>query len=420
MTRATPKAVSRRFSNGLTVICLQTPADPVSAAHLFVPYGASQEPSGMGGISALGCALFSKGTKRKSARELVEEIESVGGSVSAGVTHDYLEMSCHAVDEYFPRTFALLAESLLTPAFAADETEKERGALIAAIQSKTESAFTVANEELSRRLFGTHPYARPATGTEKSVARIRREDLLAWHQRAISPVGAILSIASSRPAEEIFRQASALLGPAAWARRPAVIAPLRVTTQTSKRQHVTLKLPFEQANLVVGYPAPPANTSIYFPLKALNAVLGGGMSARLFQRLREERGLAYDVGSFFPSKKRGSAFVAYMGLQESNLELAKKGMLDAFEELRSSLMPKDELEQTKNYLKGTFLLDHQTNSQRSHYLGWWEVLGLGREFDAAYLAGLDRVTPKDIMRAAKHVFGQPPVIVEIHPRKGKA
>lgn len=414
---AIPKLTARRLSNGLTVLCLHTPTDPVSAAHLFIPVGASDEPASRLGMSALGCALLSKGTVRKSARELAEEIESVGGSVSAGVTHDYMEMSCHAIADYFPRTLSLLAETMFSPAFAEEEVAKEREALLAAIRSKTESIFTLANEELNRRLYGRHPYARPATGTVQTVRPLRSRHLRDWHRRTIAPVGAVLSIATSRPAEDVFRQAEQLFGPAAWPRRKTVAPAIPNTPQTSRRQFVSRRERFEQAYLVVGYPAPPVTSPLYFPLKALNAVLGGGMSARLFQRLREERGLAYDVGTFFPSKKRGSAFVAYMGLQEDKIEEAKRGMLEAFEELRSAPMDRKELAQVTNYLKGTFILDHQTNSQRAHYLGWWEVLGIGTAFDARYLANLDRVTPAGVLKAAKRIFGQPPVIVEIHPRK---
>jgi predicted Zn-dependent peptidase len=420
VSRVTPPATLRRLSNGLTVLVLHTPTDPVSAAHLFIPVGASNENPALGGVSSLGCAVLSKGTHRKNARQLAEEIESVGGSISAGVTHDYVEMSCHAIADYFPRTFTLFAETLLSPAFAEDEVAKERTALLAAIRSKRESIFTLANEELNRRLYGTHAYARPATGTEKTVKPLRSAQLRAWHSSVVAPSGAVLSIATSRPAAEVFRLVDELLGPAAWRKGTPRGRAVGRTPQHSRAQAVTLREPFEQAYLVVGYPAPPVGSPIYFSLKALNAVLGGGMSARLFQRLREQQGLAYDVGTFYPSKRRGSAFVAYMGLQEENLERAREGMLASFEELHSAPMPEKELEEIKSYLKGTFVLDHQTNSQRAHYVGWWEVLGMGREFDARYLKHLAAVRPKDVLRAAKQIFGQPPIVIEIRPKKKPA
>lgn len=408
----------RRFSNGLTVLYLHTPTDPVSACHLFLPAGAVHESNYLSGVGTLTWALITKGTARRDARRFAEDVEAIGASVSAGVTHDYSEVSCHAIADYFPQTLELMAEALFTPAFSADEAIKERTALLAAIRSKKESIFTVANEELNRRLYGKHPYARPATGQEKSVTRLSAKTVAAWHRSVVAPQGAVLSLATSRPASALLPLVEKLFGPAAWKRASANgLARVGKTSAPAKAQRAILNERFEQAYLLVGYPAPAVSTRDYLALKVLNSVLGGGMSARLFQQLREQQGLAYDVGSFFPSKLHGSAFVAYMGLQRDRMDRAKEGILNAFADVVSKPVPAEELEQTKAYLKGTYILDHQTNSQRAHYLGWWEALGLGYKFDGRYVKELESVSASRVQAAARSVMKQPPVIVEIHPGK---
>ena len=413
--------IRRRFSNGLTVIYLHTPTDPVSACHLFLPAGACHESDYLSGVGTLTWALITKGSKKRDARHFAEDVEAIGASVSAGVTHDYSEVSCHAIADYLPQAVELMAEALFDPVFSQEETLKERTALLAAIRSKKESIFTVANEELNRRLYGKHPYARPATGQEKSVARLTSKSVAAWHRSVVAPNGAVLSIATSRPAASLLPLVEKLFGPSAWKRASARgLARVGKTSSPLRAQRAVLNERFEQAYLLVGYPAPSVSTRDYLALKVLNSVLGGGMSARLFQQLREQQGLAYDVGSFFPSKLHGSAFVAYMGLQRDRMDRAKEGIMSAFADVVSKPVPAQELEQTKAYLKGTYILDHQTNSQRAHYLGWWEALGLGYQFDGTYVRELERVSAARVQSAARSVMQQPPVIVEIHPGKKPA
>ncbi|MBV9080366.1 MAG: insulinase family protein, partial [Elusimicrobia bacterium] len=340
----------------------------------------------------------------------------LGASVSAGVTHDYSEVSCHAIADYFSEALVLMHEALFKAAFREDEVQKERAALLAAIRSKKESIFTIANEELNRRLYGAHPYARPVTGTEPSVTPLDRAAVLAWHKSTVVPTGAVFSIATSCRPAKILKEIAQLFGPSVWPKVKSTVPKLGKTPANRPGADVVLREPFEQSYLLVGYPASIVGSKDYMALKVLNAALGGGMSARLFQTLREQQGLAYDVGTFYPSKRLGSAFVGYMGLQESKLEQARRGMLTSFEAVAKTAIPKEEVEQTQSYLKGGYILDHQTNSQRSHYLGWWEMLGLGYGFDQKYLTGLGKVTSADVLRAARALFTRKPVIIEIRPK----
>jgi predicted Zn-dependent peptidase len=209
----------------------------------------------------------------------------------------------------------------------------------------------------------------------------------------------------------------ALFGQRQWkksAKKP--VKAVAKTQAVKAASSVRLLEKFEQAYLLIGFAAPSVSAKDYGPLKILNACLGGGMSGRLFQQLREQEGLAYDVGAFYPSKKCGSAFVTYLGLQPSRLEEAKTRIHKALNEMRRKPITAKELAETKNYIKGTYILDHQTNSQRAHYLGWWEILGLGHEFDRAYVKKLDSVTADDVRRVAKKMFSTHPITVEILPK----
>ncbi len=172
---------------------------------------------------------------------------------------------------------------------------------------------------------------------------------------------------------------------------------------------------FKQAFLEVGYPAPKLGGEGYAPLKMINALLGARMTARLFIELREKLSLAYEVNSGYPTRKELSRFFIYIGLEKKNIELAKKRISEILGNLKKTPVGKIELEETRNYLKGTYILDHQSISRQAWYLGFWDILGKGYDYDETYMNEILAVTPDQIMSAAKKFFTNDSVTVEVIP-----
>jgi len=406
-----------KLSNGVTLIYLETENDPISACHLFLPGGVGEEPVDKSGVTTLRWSLLLKGTKHRNARQLAEDIESLGASIGAGATHDYSEISCHSVSEHFSKTLEIMGEVIFQPVFVPQEVEKEKIALIAAIRSKKESIFSVASEELNKRMFPNHPYGRPSSGEEKSVEKFTVQDLLRAQKNILTPSRAVLAAASNMPVAEVKPLFEKIFGASVWAKtkekkgRLAESAPNKTPQCVERIEH------FEQAFLLTGVSAPSIQSKDYVALKLLNSILGGGMSARLFQQLREKEGLAYDVGSYYPTKLKGSSFVIYMGLQFARLEESKKRIQTLLDDIQKKKVSATELAETKSYMKGTYILDHQTNSQRAHYLGFWHMLGLTAAYDHEYIRKIDAVTAVQIQKAAKKYFGKPFITIEIHPQK---
>jgi predicted Zn-dependent peptidase len=343
-------------------------------------------------------------------------MDSMGAFVSAGANHDYSETSCHSADPDFPKALEMMAEALFQPAFSLDEIEKERAAHISGIRSRKENIFSVAMEVFNSELYGQHPYGVPSSGNEESVNKITQKDLIDWHAKLIQPKGSILVIASKSSFASLCKLVDRCMGPHVW-KNTFRFNPLKMAKPMLKFKNIRRKEKFEQAYLLLGFPAPSYDSPDYFSIKLLNACLGGGMSTRLFQELREKQGLAYDVGSFYASRKAGSAFVVYLGLQESRIKQAKKQIELLLKDVLEKGIQEEEINQVKSYLNGVYLLDHQTNSQRAHYLGWWHVLGKGIQFDSQYTKVLNKTTPEMLNKVAKHIFKQKPLVVEIIPAK---
>lgn len=405
-----------KLSNGVTILYLHTKNDPISAGHIFFQSGADDESAHQRGISNLMWSLFTKGTEQRSAKRLAEDVESLGAHIGAGASHDYSTVSFYALSEYMHETFELVAEMLFHPAFHADETQKERNALVASIQSKKENIFTVAHEEMNRRLYGGHPLGKPVSGEVGTVSALKPDHLERWHDKVVVPNHAIVALASNVPFKQALPDLERYFGPETWAvgdlswRRP-----ISEPRYPSEPVATTVNTRFEQAYLMVSHPAPSSSSRSYVAMKTLNAILGGGMSARLFQSIREKHGLAYDVGSFYPTRRAGSGLYVYLGLQPNRIADAKPLIDQELDRLVNEEIPADELDQMKRYLKGTYLLDHQTNSQRAHYLGWWEALGLASNFDATYLEEIDALTPADLKAAAQSSLTRPSVVLEAVP-----
>jgi predicted Zn-dependent peptidase len=265
-------------------------------------------------------------------------------------------------------------------------------------------------------LYGKHPYGRSSSGTEKSVSSLTRGNLVSWHKRNVHPAGAILCVASDVAPKALEPELERFFGAAVWPRRSGLktlLIPKTKPLSTSK--HLRFREKFEQAFLAIGYSAPALAGADYLPLKVFNALLGGGMSTRLFQRLREERGLAYDVGSYYASKKAGSSFVIYMGLQATHVPEALQRIHDLVKETIDQPLPAREVRDIKNYIYGSHILDHQTNSHRARYLGWWSILGMDPDFDFEYPALVQKITAEQIQKAARKIVKRPSVTVEIRP-----
>jgi len=177
---------------------------------------------------------------------------------------------------------------------------------------------------------------------------------------------------------------------------------------------------FQQAFLMEGFPAPAIAKDDYYKLKVLSGLLGGRMTGRLFIELREKLSLAYEVSSYFPSKKEASKFIIYLGLDKKNIPLAQKRISEIIADVKNTPVPAQELTDTKNYLKGIYLLDRQTVGRKSWWLGWWETMGFGYRYDKEYLDKLMAVTPEDIQKAAQKCFNSNMVTIQIVPGKPSA
>lgn len=402
-----------RLSNGMRGIFVRDTKNPLLSLQLFFPGGGINENEAQAGLASFTHALLMKGTKTRNADKLADEIDSIGASMSSDIEYDYATLGFSALDSYFGRGCELLSDIAFNPSFDAKEIEKERATQLAGIRSRQDSIFDTVNDAFLKLFYGSHPYAWPESGRLETVSKFSKADLEKWHSAHYTPDGMFMVIVGSatfesarETAEKYFGGVKA--GPRAGSVPPEAAAP-------KPRSETLRSAKFQQAYLMVGFPAPSITGRDYAALKVTNAMLGSRMSGRLFTELREKLGLGYEVNSFYPTRRQLSRFVVYLGLEKKNVELAKTKIREILDDLKKNPVSDKELRETKNYIKGVYLMDHQTVNRRAWYLGWWELMGAGWAYDGKYVSDLENVNAEDVMRAARACFNDVYVQVELLP-----
>jgi zinc protease len=394
-----------QLANGIKILTIANPSADIVSGRFFVPAGSRWENSHQAGLAQLLTSTLTKGTKRLSAQEIADRVESVGAGLGADTTSDYLKLSLKTVKSDLVDIFKLAAELLRSPNFPEEQIELERKLILQAIESQTEQPFNNAYRQLRTALYGEHPYARSSLGTAASIGQITRQDLVDYYQTHIRPDRLIISLAGRITPDEAIALVTEFFGD--WEIpeiEPPTLTPPTVVTQP---QYAIEYQANQQAIVMLGYLAPPIHNPDSMALKLIDSYLSNGMSSRLFVELREKRGLAYDVSSFYPTRLDTSHFCVYMGTAPSNTPIALSGLRAEVDRLCIELLSAAELQTAKDKLLGQYALGKQTNGQLAQTYGWYELLGLSVDFDSQFSEAIQKVTPAQLQTVADKYLSEP-------------
>lgn len=406
-----------QLKNGLTIIVTENPTADIVSARLLFKGGGRVEPADKAGVAHLLSAVLTKGTETLSSQDIAEKVESVGASLGADAASDYCLVSFKTVSADFQNLLDLTAELVRSPSFPEHEVDLERRLTLQGIRSMQEQPFTVAYQQLRSALYHDHPYGSSGLGTEETVSQMTREDIIAYYQTHFRPDQMVMSIAGRIRPQVAIAQIEAIFGD--WHPHPRAMAyemPLPVL-QIPKRSDVVIDAQETmQAIVMLGYPAPSVHSADYIGLKLLTTHLGNGLSSRLFVELREKRGLAYDVSAIYPTRIDWSHFVTYMGTAPVNVHAAIEGLQAEVDRICQHPLTEDESQIAKNKLLGQYALGKQTNAQIAQLLGWYEILGLGVEFDQTFQEAVTKISIDDMQAIARRYLGNKPCLSLVGPK----
>lgn len=385
--------------NGLKLILREDHASETVALQTFVGTGARAEPTELAGIAELTSRLLLRGTTTRSEEEIFTEIENLGAQLSQDLLPDMAHLTLVAPRDSLERALPLYLDVLLNSAFASDEVERAKSELIREIRAQADQNFSVIYNNFQTALYGAHPYGRFAT--PESVARITRDDIVEFYKRYYVPNNMTVVAVGAFERALLLALLRAKLQELPKGAEELPLKPRPVSFALTENKSVEAAKRSNLTWLILGYPAPPVASPDYPAMKLLNAILGGGMSSRLFSELRDKRGLAYSTGSFYPSRAEDSHLVTYIIALPQNAKVARQAIVDILQEITEHGVPQEELERAKSYVIGNYRIEHETAERRAWYLGWYETLGVGYQMDAQYPELIQTVTSEDIRRVAQ-------------------
>ncbi|MGQ9629893.1 MAG: M16 family metallopeptidase [bacterium] len=391
------------LNNGMALIVKENHSARIVAVNAFIKVGAQSEDPSRPGLANLVQRVIIKGTKTRSAESIALETESAGIRLSTDVNPDYGGIAAVSTTEAFGSSLSILADILMNPIFPDEEIEKEKNLILQAIKGREDNPFNSGYDLLRSMLYRGHGYGLPELGTAESVPSFTRDDVLRFYETYYVPNNIIVSVVGDVKIDDVVAEFERTFGEFSPSELPrtegvALEAILEDDRVEVKRREV------KQAAVFLGYLAPKVSDPDYPAMKVINSILGGGFSSRLFMELRERRGWAYNVGSFFPSRKDIGHFVVYIFTSPENVENVRDGILKEIERIKSEDVNEVELLDAKNKIIGQFALDHESNQRQAWYLGWYENMGMGYEYDMRYIDDVSKVTAEDIRRVANRYF----------------
>jgi len=408
------------LSNGLTLLVRPEPEASVAAIEVFVRVGAPDEHELNAGIGQLLAGSILAGTKSRSASKLAKLISEVGGNFHAVWQWNYLEVYAVTPPQTCEETLGLLADSILNSKLDAAAVEYSRAAILREARRQEEDPFNCAYTALRRLVRPGTPYDRSYLGDPEKIKEISQQELAKFYEDHFSADRIVISVVGNVDAERVMRKVEKYFGNMKHsARSPEGKADVRPGTGK-----LTIEMAGSSAYVLLGYPAPGVDDPDYPAMCVANVLLGGNKSSLLFTKLREERGLGYQVGSVYPALRLGSHIAAYLGMDSARatpeaISAVQEAMLEQADVLRSGRFTNDDLERAKRFLIGNHALQHERTRDRAYHLGWHEVMGLGYQYDFQYPGNIRRVTRKDAERVCNRFLCEPTWVILLGTQNGE-
>jgi predicted Zn-dependent peptidase len=355
--------------NGLIVLTERMEYLSSVAMGVWIKSGSRCEPAEMNGISHFVEHMLFKGTRSRTALQIAKEMDSIGGNLDAFTGKETICFNVKSLAEHVPIALEVLTDLVLNPVFDAPEIERERGVILEEIKLDADNPEVLVHELFTQSFWKDHPLGWPILGTSKTVARLNRESLVAYHSDRFHGGNMIFSAAGNLDhdefAETVARKFYPLAGGATLHELPAPEASARIVLRNKKS--------LEQVQICLGVPAPRITDENRYTTLILNTVLGGGMSSRLFQTIREERGMAYSVYSdVSPYRDTGILCVFAGASVGKGLEVVEL-ILEEFRKLKQELLSEEELTRAKDQVKGNILLGMESSNARMANLARQEM-----------------------------------------------
>jgi predicted Zn-dependent peptidase len=404
---STPKETSRNIRktvlpNGLLVLTESMPQVRSVSMGAWIGSGSRDETAEINGVSHFVEHMVFKGTTSRSAKQIAREVDTIGGNLDAFTSKETVCFNIKVLDENVAPALDVLADLVLHPTFTPEELAREQGVILEEIKMDEDNPDYLVNEVFTQNFWKGDALGRPILGTKKTVSSFNQQIVFDYYASQFTPRNIVFSAAGNlehdafvAQVEQQFRSLSAS-GDVVLQKEPAPVATPHITLKRKKA--------LEQVQICLGVEAPPVNDKDRYAVYMLNTMLGGGMSSRLFQTIREDRGLAYSIYSeMSPFRDTGSLCV-YAGTAVDKTQEVLELTLRELRRLKEEIVSVAELKRAKDQLKSNIVIGLESSSSRMANLARQQMY-FGRFFGVEEItAEIDAVTPDDVQALARRMF----------------
>lgn len=395
-----PPYEMRTLDNGLRVVTVLHHEQPVVSMRLIVRAGAAQDPRDKAGLAELAASLLDQGTTTKSAQQMNDEIDFMGGEMGAGAGTDMTFLNVLVMRDGVEDGLRMLSDMARKPAFAPEEIERQRQQALSTLRVNFESPEFIANAVFDRLVYGFHPYGLPENGTPSTLASITRDDLVSFHDRYFVPNNAVLAVVGDLSADEAFSLVQKVFG--GWERKDVPPVQTLAPPDPTRRVIVINKPDAVQTEVRVGHIGIKRNHQDYMALDMTLRILGGEGANRLHQVLRTERGLTYGAKADMDTLLEAGDFEASTNTRSEATGEVLRLMVDEFWRLQRERVSDRELSAAQAYVTGSFPITIETPDAIATQVLNVLFYGLPVEQLQTFRDRVNAVKPDDIERVARY------------------
>jgi len=394
---------STRLPNGITVLTEHMPGLRSVTAGIWVRRGSRHESSELNGICHFIEHAVFKGTERRTARDIAVESDRLGGNLDAFTTHEMTGFAVKVADKSLPAAFDLLADLLAHPRFDQIDMDREQKVILEEMKMVEDTPDEFLGELFNAAYFPGHPLGRPIEGTEETVSTFNRTTISDFHAREFSTLNLVIAAAGNVEHEQMVALVEKSFDDTA-AQSGGRLDAVEESPATASPILIEQKKELEQAHLVIAAPWPDAKDDDRYAASLLASVIGGGTSSRLWQTIREERGLAYSVGAGGSTFSDVGVFTIYAGTSPQHLDEVLDLSLAEMRRVVSESVPEEELKLVKDQALSSILLSLESSSTRVSALARQEIIHGRRISPAESIEKIEAVTTDDMQRVARKFF----------------
>lgn len=391
------------LSDGATMLYTPNSSNDIIAISIYAKGG--QLLDKIAGTANLTAATMMKGTKNYTSLELSQVLEDNGIKIVPSVGADAFSITVLTTKDEYDKTMELLNEVVNNAIFDDYEIEKVKSDKLSAIKTNKDVPIKQAIEEYRDMIYKNTPYSISSKVLEKNIQNIKKSDIIEYYNKIFNPKNIVISINGNIDKDKTIQDLNKIFEPKADSQTfDYKIYDSKIPRITAPRTN-TIKMPTETAWILLGWQTDGVlSEKDYATLQVIDSILGTGMSSRLFKELREQEGLAYQLGTgYSPNVLRGS-FMMYIGTNPATLEKSKQGLLSEIEKLKTEYVGDKELKDAKEKLIGNYVIGLETNLDKASNTGWYEASTRGYEFKEKYVDLINSVTDADIIEVANKYF----------------